>query len=37
MKMETLLTSDRDAVIGEVRVKEGEAIRRGQTLVVYSK
>ena len=37
MKMETLLTSDRDAVVGEVRVKEGEAIRRGQTLIVYSK
>jgi glutaconyl-CoA/methylmalonyl-CoA decarboxylase subunit gamma len=37
MKMETLLTSDRNAVVGEVRVKEGEAIRRGQTLIVYSK
>lgn len=37
MKMETLLASDRDAVVGEVRVEEGEAIRRGQTLLVYSK
>jgi biotin carboxyl carrier protein len=37
MKMETLLTCDRDATIAEVRVEEGEVIQRGQTLLVYSK
>ncbi len=37
MKMETLLTCDRDATIAELRVEEGEAIQRGQTLLVYAK
>lgn len=37
MKMETLLTSDREAVVDEVLVKEGQAIQRGQTLITFSK
>jgi biotin carboxyl carrier protein len=35
MKMETLLTSDRDGMVAEIAVGEGEAIQRGQTLIVY--
>lgn len=37
MKMETVLTCDRDATVAEVSVKEGEAIQRGQKLLAYSK
>lgn len=37
MKMETLLTCDREATVTEILVEEGEVIRRGQRLIVYSK
>lgn len=37
MKMETILMSDRDALVGEVLVTEGEAVRMGQVLVRYAR
>lgn len=35
MKMESVMVSDRDAMIKEICVKEGDAIQRGQTIIVY--
>jgi biotin carboxyl carrier protein len=36
MKMESVIQSDRDAVVGEVLVSEGSTVKRGQALVRYA-
>ncbi len=37
MKMESVLIADRDAIVKATPVKQGDAIHRGQTIIVYEK